>query len=192
MTPHPSEDVLAFWLTECEPEHWYKQDQALDDQITDRFLQLWEAGERGELATWTSHPRKALALVILLDQFPRNMFRGQARAFATDRKALSAACYSIKEGWDMRADEPERQFFYMPFCHSEVLADQDHCVRLMKERMSTGNNLLHARAHREIIRTFGRFPFRNDALGRKSSPEEQRFMEEGGYGRIVTDLEAAA
>ncbi|RMA42473.1 DUF924 family protein [Rhodophyticola porphyridii] len=191
--PHPSEEVLAFWLTERSPEDWYKQDAALDEEITTRFMDLWEKGERGELSDWTSHPQKALALVILLDQFPRNMFRGQARAFATDLKAKSAACYSIENGWDMRAAEPERQFFYMPFCHSEILADQDHCVRLMKERMpETGqSNILHARAHREIIRTFGRFPFRNEALGRQSSVDEQRFMEDGGYGKVVSELEAA-
>ncbi|QBY00986.1 DUF924 domain-containing protein [Rhodophyticola sp. CCM32] len=193
MISHPSEDVLAFWLDECSPEDWYRQDQALDDQITTRFGDLWSKGARGDLADWLGNPRGALALIILLDQFSRNMFRGQGKAFSADQRAKSAACYSIKQGWDMRIGEPQRQFFYMPFCHSELLTDQDHCVRLMKERMPEGgaDSVLHACAHREIIRKFGRFPFRNKALGRSTTAEEQRFMDDGGYGKVIADLKAA-
>ncbi|MBC6438453.1 MAG: DUF924 domain-containing protein [Rhodobacteraceae bacterium] len=191
---HPSEDVLGFWLESCGPGKWYAQDDNLDDQITRHFGALWRDAADGKLDTWKGHPRKALGFIILTDQFPRNMFRNSAMAFSTDRLAKSAACYSIDRGWDMRTAEPGRQFFYMPFCHSEVLSDQDHCVRLMKERMpETGaGNILHARVHREIIRRFGRFPYRNAALGRATKPAEQRFMDDGGYGLILGELEAMA
>ena len=148
---------------------------------------------RGQYRDWQGHPRKALALAILLDQFPRNMFRDEARAFATDRQARAVACNAIEMGWDRRADEPERQFFYLPFMHSETLSDQEKGVRMIKERMpETGTqNLLHARAHREVIRRFGRFPYRNAALGRSTSPPEAAFLEAGGYGQVVEELTPA-
>jgi uncharacterized protein (DUF924 family) len=189
-TTEEAEQVLSFWLG-AGPEAWYKQDDAFDAEITDRFHDLWEKGAAGALEeTWATNPRGALALIILLDQFPRNMFRGDARAFASDARARSVACYALDRGWDLRTKEPERQFFYMPFMHSERLTDQDHCVRLFKERMP-GDNLLHARTHREIIRRHGRFPYRNDALGRKSSEAESEFIEGGGYGKIVNELKDA-
>jgi uncharacterized protein (DUF924 family) len=181
------EEVLSFWLG-AGPAAWYKQDDAFDAEITERFGALWEQGAAGALdELWATNPKGALALIILLDQFPRNMFRGQARAFHSDARALSVACYGIDRGWDMRTPEPERQFYYMPFMHSERLTDQDHCVRLFKERMP-GDNVLHARAHREIIRRYSRFPYRNDALGRKTTTAEQAFLDEGGYGKILNEL----
>jgi uncharacterized protein (DUF924 family) len=181
------EEVLSFWLG-AGPAAWYKQDDAFDAEITERFGALWEQGAAGALdEIWATNPKGALALIILLDQFPRNMFRGQARAFHSDARALSVACYGIDRGWDMRTPEPERQFYYMPFMHSERLTDQDHCVRLFKERMP-GDNVLHARAHREIIRRYSRFPYRNDALGRKTTTAEQAFLDEGGYGKILNEL----
>jgi uncharacterized protein (DUF924 family) len=189
--PKGVEEVLEFWLG-AGPEAWYRQDDAFDAEISRRFGALLEEGASGALEeSWATNPRGALALIVLLDQFPRNMFRGDARAFATDGRAVSVACYALDRGWDMRIDPPERQFFYMPFMHSERLTDQDHCVRLMAERMEGSDNLLHARAHREIIRRFNRFPYRNDALGRTSTKAERDFMEQGGYGRIVEDLKAA-
>jgi uncharacterized protein (DUF924 family) len=183
-------EVLSFWLG-AGPEAWYKQDDAFDAEITQRFGALWEAGAAGALdEAWATNPRGALALIILLDQFPRNMFRGEARAFDSDARALSTACYAIDRGWDLRVEPPERQFFYMPFMHSERLTDQDHCVRLFKERMP-GDNVLHARAHREIIRRFCRFPYRNEALGRTSSDAEREFLDGGGYGKILNELKDA-
>ena len=111
---------------------------------------------------WARGPRGALALIVLLDQFPRNMFRDSPRAFATDDRALRASSLALARGWDLKIDGPIRQFCYMPFMHSERLTDQDRSVRLMKARMVDTDNLLHARAHREIIRRFGRFPpYRN-------------------------------
>lgn len=181
------EAVLSFWL-QAGPEAWYKQSDDFDAEITRRFATLWEQGAAGALDEhWATNPRGALALLILLDQFPRNMFRGEARAFHSDARALSIACYALDRGWDKRTEEPERQFFYMPFMHSERLTDQDHCVRLFKERMP-GDNVLHARAHREIILKFSRFPYRNEALGRKTTAAEQDFLDNGGYGKIVNDL----
>lgn len=191
MLSHPSQEVLDFWLAECGPEKWYAQEDALDETIRTRFGSLMDRAAAGELDDWKGHPQKALALVILLDQFPRNIHRGTRQAFGTDRQAKSAACYAVAKGWDMRVPEPQRQFFYMPFVHSESLTDQDHGVRLMKQRLPEGGEaqVLHARAHREIIRRFGRFPFRNEALGRKTNEAERRFLDEGGYGAIVRALQ---
>ena len=121
------------------------------------------------------------------------MYRGTARAFATDKIALAAAKAAIDKGWDMKIDVPARQFFYLPLMHSENLVDQDRSVRLICERMGEGNaNLLHARAHREVIRQFGRFPYRNTALSRKTTSAEQRYLDGGSYGLTVRELEAAA
>ena len=191
---HISEDILRFWLDETGPQKWYSSDEAFDALIRDRFLELWRDARDGKLADWAGHPRKALALIILLDQFPRNVFRGDARAFATDQRAKSVACSALKHGWDMRFDEPARQFFYMPFMHSESLTDQDHSVRLMCQKMEEGRegSLLHARVHREIIRKYGRFPYRNDALGRKSTSQEKSFLTDGGYAKILNEMQKAA
>jgi len=186
------EDVIAFWLDEVGPEQWYASDEALDARIRERFEGLWEKARAGGLHDWLTSPRGMLAYLILTDQFPRNMFRGEARAFATDANARAEAKLAIDHGFDKRVPEPERQFFYLPLMHSECLTDQDRCVRLMLTRMpETGaSNLLHAKAHREVIRRFGRFPFRNEALSRSSSPEERNFVQEGGYGRTVEKLRA--
>ncbi|MBC7133808.1 MAG: DUF924 domain-containing protein [Roseovarius sp.] len=188
------DDVLRFWLDEVGPEGWYAVDDALDAQIRARFLDAWEDARAGACASWLTCPSGTLAYVILTDQFPRNMFRGEARAFDTDRAALTAAKLAIGRGWDMRIDEPARQFFYLPLMHSENLCDQDRCVRLICERMPEHGpgNLLHARAHREVIRRFGRFPYRNAALGRPSTAPERAFEAEGGYGAIVRKAQEAA
>ncbi len=121
------------------------------------------------------------------------MFRGSAKAFSSDRFALAAAKQAIGKNWDMKIDEPARQFFYMPLMHSENLCDQDRCVRLMLNRMPQegAGNLLHARAHREVIRKFGRFPYRNDALGRHSTQNELSYVDGGGYGFTVEELKKA-
>jgi uncharacterized protein (DUF924 family) len=187
------EDVLAFWLDEVGPKGWYAGEE-IDALVRDRFLDAWDRAAEGGCALWLTYPTGTLAYIVLTDQFPRNMHRGKALAFSTDSAARAAAKMAIGRDWDMRIDEPARQFFYMPLMHSENLCDQDRCVRLMKTRMpQTGaENLLHAKAHREIIRRFGRFPFRNAALGRSSGEEEQAFLDNGGYGRIVNDLRAAA
>ena len=189
-----AEDVLSFWLDEVGEDGWYRQDEALDAAIVERFQGAWTAASEGTYSLWLTYPSGTLAYIILTDQFPRNMFRGSGQAFATDRAALTAAKAAINKGWDLRIDEPARQFFYMPLMHSENLCDQDRCVRLICERMpaSGASNLLHARAHREVIRRFGRFPFRNDALSRADTPGEREFIDEGGYGSTVRSLQSDA
>ena len=187
------EDVLGFWLDEVGPEGWYKSEEALDQEIRDRFGVAWEGAMEGRHALWLTYPSGALAYIVLLDQFPRNMFRGSGRAFASDKIALAAAKQAIGKNWDLRIDEPARQFFYLPLMHSENLCDQDRCVRLMLERMPLqgASNLLHARAHREVIRKFGRFPYRNTALGRNSTATELTYVNGGGYGSTVEELKKA-
>ncbi|WP_172329367.1 DUF924 family protein [Mangrovicoccus sp. HB161399] len=188
------EDVLDFWIDEVGPKGWYMGGAELDATILARFGTTWEAAQAEGHLGWSATPHGTLALLILLDQFPRNMFRGDGRAFATDTLARSLAKKAIELGWDMRIPEPERQFFYLPLMHSECLMDQERCIRLMMERMpeSGADNLLHARAHREVIRRFGRFPYRNDDLGRPTTGEEARFLEEGGYRTVVQGMRVAA
>lgn len=187
-----AETVLQFWLHEVGEKRWYEQGDPLDRMIRDRFEDLWNSARAGRLNGWTCAARGTLAFLIVTDQFPRNMFRDDPRAFATDRMALSACVPAIYRHWDLTVAEPERQFFYLPLMHSENLADQDHCVRLMLTRLtgSGADNLRHARAHREVIRKFGRFPYRNKALGRESSPAEAAFMEQGGYARFIREMPA--
>jgi uncharacterized protein (DUF924 family) len=186
-------DILDFWLDDVGPKGWYGGGAALDEEIRQRFLPMWEGASEGRFAMWLTYPNGALAYIILTDQFPRNMFREDGRAFATDRAALAAAKSAIQRKWDLRIDEPARQFFYLPLMHSENLCDQERCVRLILERMpETGaDNLLHAKAHREVIRRFGRFPYRNAALSRSDTSPERRFLDEGGYGAAVRELSEA-
>jgi uncharacterized protein (DUF924 family) len=178
-----ADEVLTFWLDECSPADWYKVEPAFDALIRDRFETTWLAATEGSLGLWLTHATGTLAYIILTDQFPRNMFRGTAKAFSTDVLGMAAAKMAIDRNWDMKIDEPARQFFYLPLMHSEALADQDRAVRLIHTRMpETGHsNRDHACAHRRIIRDFGRFPYRNEALGRRNSPAEQAFLEAGGY-----------
>lgn len=184
------DSVLEFWLDEVGPKGWYNSSEELDQQIRDKFLTTWDAARSGALSLWLTYPNGALAYTILMDQFPRNMFRNSAKAFATDKAALAAAKVVIDKKWDLKIDEPARQFFYMPLMHSENLCDQERCIRLMKERMphAGASNLLHARAHREVIRQFGRFPYRNTALERKNSIPEQEYVVGGGYGETMRQL----
>ena len=188
------DEILSFWLDDVGPEGWYAQDDALDAKIRDRFEGTWEAAQAGRFSLWLTYPSGALAYIILTDQFPRNMFRGQGKAFSSDRAALAAAKCAIDKHWDMKIDEPARQFFYLPLMHSENLCDQERCVRLLCQRMpETGaSNLLHARAHREVIRRFGRFPYRNAALSRPMTGAESAYVSGGGYGETVRELQAAS
>ncbi|UWS09709.1 DUF924 family protein [Phaeobacter inhibens] len=187
------EEILDFWLVSTGEKGWYVQDDALDQEIRRRFETTWEAACEGKCDHWRSGPKGVLAYIILTDQFPRNMFRGEAQAFATDTLALAAAKCAISKSWDMKIDEPQRQFFYLPLMHSENLCDQERCVRLMLERMpkNGASNLLHARAHREVIRQFGRFPYRNEALSRSSTAPEMDYVMAGGYGSTMRSLQAA-
>lgn len=181
-------EIVRFWIEEVGTEGWYRQDEALDSDIRARFRDLWERARRGGLCGWGSNPRGSLGYLILTDQFPRNMFRGDARAFATDQAARTAAHSAIARGFDAAIAPPARQFFYLPFMHAESLPLQDRCVRLMALRLPGSDNPRHARAHREIIRRFGRFPYRNAALGRRDTPAEADFLAGPGYRGVLRDL----
>ena len=188
------EEVLAFWLDECAPADWYKSDPALDASIRERFEETWRKAARGALGLWLTYPTGTLAYIILTDQFPRNMFRDSGKAFATDKIARAAAKMAIDRKWDLRIDEPARQFFYLPLMHAENLCDQDRAVRLIHTRLPVHgrSNRDHACAHRAVIRDFGRFPYRNDALGRKTTPAEQAFLDSGGYSAAIRAQQATA
>ena len=180
-------EILDFWLNSVGQKGWYSVDESIDADIRNRFLPAWEAARDGGLADWRLKPDSMLAYLILVDQFPRNMFRNSGDAFATDKLARSAAKKAIEKKWDMRVAEPQRQFFYLPLMHSECLADQDRCLRLIKTRMpQTGDTqMLHAKAHRYVIRQFGRFPYRNAALERRDTEPEISFLQQGGYSVAV-------
>lgn len=184
------EDILTYWLDEIGPDGWYRGGEALDAEIRDKFQSEWDDTMAGANALWLTYASGTLAYIVLTDQLSRNMFRGTGKAFASDKIAKAAAKAAISRGWDMRIDGMARQFFYMPLMHSECLSDQERCVRLMKERMPDGGaeNLDHARAHREIIRRYGRFPTRNADLGRTSRANEQAYLDSGGYGAILEEL----
>ncbi len=184
------EEVLAFWIDQIGPEGWYKADDALDAEIVEKFRSTWDAAREGALSLWLTYPSGTLAYLILTDQFSRNMFRDDAMAFATDAAALAVAKSAIQKGWDLKIDPPARQFFYLPLMHSENLCDQDRCVRLLVERMpDSKSNLLHAQAHREVIRRFGRFPYRNSALSRTDTKGEVDYAERGGYAHTLRQLQ---
>jgi len=185
------EEVLSFWLDDVGQKGWYEASEDLDQTICNRFESAWQKAREGTCGLWLTYPSGTLAYIILMDQFPRNMFRTDGQAFATDKHAVAAAKAAINRKWDLRISEPARQFFYLPLMHSENLCDQERCIRLMCERMPEGreDQLLHAQAHREVIRQFGRFPYRNEALGRASTLPESSYVENGGYGSTVRRLQ---
>jgi uncharacterized protein (DUF924 family) len=172
-------DVLAFWRT-AGPDKWFAKDDAFDAEIAARFGMLWCAAANDELASWETTPEGALALVLVLDQFPRNMFRGQARTYGTDAVARAVADRALERGFDREMPQQERQFFYMPFMHSETLADQERCLELARG-LGDDEVTQYAELHADIIRRFGRFPHRNAMLGRAMTPDEQAFLDAGGF-----------
>jgi uncharacterized protein (DUF924 family) len=168
-----TEDVLAFWF--ADPARWWRKDPAFDAEIRTRFLGLHQAITRGEHEDWRATPRGALAYVVVLDQFSRNMFRDSAGMFASDAQAAATARVAVDRGDDRSFTDAERMFLYMPLMHSENLADQDRCVALF-QALGRSSELRYAEQHRDIIRRFGRFPHRNQLLGRASTPEEREFL----------------
>ena len=169
--------VLEFWFKQ-DRKAWFEKNPAFDEDLRARFLPLHEKAVTGQLESWKNEPKSCLALVILLDQVPRNTFRGAARAFASDALALCAARAIVDRGWDQAMTADEQMFAYLPFEHSESLVDQEHSLQLFE-----GNeNYEWARRHWEIVRRFGRFPHRNAALGRANTPEEIEFLKQPGSG----------
>jgi uncharacterized protein (DUF924 family) len=171
-----SDDVLTFWF--ADPGRWWKKAPAFDAEVRERFLALHDAVERGACADWGESPRGALAYVIVLDQFSRNMFRDSARMFESDARALATARRALDRGFDQGLSRDERMFLYMPFMHSEDIGDQERCVGLFEA--SVPDTLRFAEQHRDIIRRFGRFPHRNALLGRSSTVEELEFLKQPG------------
>ena len=179
MTAHPN-DVVGYWR-QAGPARWFKKARAFDEAIRLKFEPTHHAAARGEYDAWAGTPEGALALLILLDQFPRNLYRGSAHQFATDPKARAIARAAVEAGFDRQAEPLLRNFFYLPFEHSEDLADQDFCLALTTEA-GEPDDINWAAIHRDIIVRFGRFPHRNAALGRVTTPQEQEFLDEGGFG----------
>jgi uncharacterized protein (DUF924 family) len=177
-------DVTGFWIA-AGPQKWFAKSDAFDDAIRLRFEPVHHAAARGDYAAWESTAEGALALLLLFDQFPRNLYRGSAHAFATDPLARAIAARALDSAKDAAVAATLRTFFYLPFMHSEALGDQDRSVALYEALdAETGDveSLKYAVEHREIIRRFGRFPHRNMVLGRDASPEERAFLEGGGFG----------
>ncbi len=172
-------EILAFWR-DAGPDRWYTRDDDFDAGVRERYLGLWQAAVAGELAFWETTDDGALALVIVLDQFPRNMFRGSAETYASDAPARDVARQAIDRGVDTRVDPTLREFLYLPFMHSEALADQIRCIAL-SQRAGLAESAKWAEHHAEIIRRFGRFPHRNHILGRTTTPDEQAFLDGGGF-----------
>ncbi len=170
--------VLNFWLNEVGPQGWFDSSEEMDVRLTHLFRALWDVQKGRPIEDFLVDADTALAAIVLFDQFPRNMFRGEARAFATDPKALEIAKAALERGYDDEFVEGARAFFYMPFMHSEDLADQERCVALFSAP-GFEFNLKFAKAHRDIIARFGRFPHRNKALGRETRPEEEEAVKEG-------------
>ena len=166
--------VLGFWLDEVGPDGWFEQKDETDELIRTRFGVLYEALFSAAPSTSFDSAEEALAAIIVFDQFPRNMFRGQPRAFASDDMAAAIARKAVERGFDGEVAEERRIFFYMPLMHAENLADQEHCVALTSALPS--DHVKYAREHRDIIARFGRFPHRNRALGRETTDAEQAFL----------------
>jgi len=172
-------EIVSFWR-EAGPDKWFDEDDAFDRAIRERFLATHEAAARGELAAFEDSADGALALVILFDQFPRNIYRGSAHAYATDPLARAVATRAIARGFDRAVDPGMRQFFYLPYMHSELLADQDRCCELYAA-LGDPDHAKYATGHREVIAKFGRFPHRNRALGRDTTAAERQFLQGGGF-----------
>jgi uncharacterized protein (DUF924 family) len=172
-------DVLAFWR-DAGPKQWFTKSDAFDAEIRTRFLATYEAAAAGKLSDWEATPDGALALTLVLDQFPRNMFRHDPRAFAADTTARGVAERALARGFDSQFPAAERSFFYLPFEHSEAMADQERCCALFRA-MGDADLLRWAELHADIIRRFGRFPHRNAVLGRTTTPEEKSFLDDDGF-----------
>ncbi len=183
-------EILDFWFGNLDDEDygkprkvWFIKNLEFDKEVRSRFLQVYQQAATGKLEDWKESPPGCLALIILLDQFPRNMFRGQPQAFATDSQALTYAKYAVAQGFDKELLPIQRQFIYLPFEHSENLTDQHQCIELfstLKEYPECVSGVDYAHRHFQVIERFGRFPHRNKILERESTPEEVEFLTQPG------------
>ena len=179
LEPTLENEIVAFWR-EAGPKKWFAKDDAFDAEIRERFEPLHQAAARGELNAWVETPEGALALILLTDQFPRNLYRGSAHAFATDPLARAVADRAIEAGFDKHVPPELRVFFYLPFEHGEDMESQDRSLALVE---ALGDKLYtdYAVLHRALVVRFGRFPHRNACMGRVSTAEELDYLENGGF-----------
>jgi len=185
-------DVLHFWFEELEPGKRFFGGEEVDNLVRERFLDTYEEAIKGKLDHWRESPDGCLAIILVLDQFSRNMFRGDARSFEFDHQAREIAEDAIARDFDLEHEEEKRSFYYLPYMHSEDSKDQAKCIELISNRLGEKGktSLIHAKAHADIINEFGRFPYRNDALGRVNTTEESAFLDSGGYVQVVKKIEA--
>ena len=174
-----SSEILDFWFSERVKPLWFKKSAEFDREIKQRFLTIYSLAKTGALDSWRDNPRDTLALIILLDQFPRNMFRNTPRAFATDEKAVELTKYAVSQNYQQKLSDQQQVFLYMPLMHSENKTNQAKCVELFDE-LKKEENLKFALKHQKIIERFGRFPHRNQILGRQSTEAEREFLTQPG------------
>lgn len=177
---HSLDEILSFWFEEAGRSKWFAPDDAFDAQIRRRF-EMISVSLAGVPFTPPKTPKVGLAIILCLDQFSRNMYRGTSAAFAWDEKAILYSEYMIERGWDIKLEQSKRAFIYMPYMHSEDIEMQEKSVRLIDQNLDDDNTLFHARAHLKLIKQFGRFPHRNETVGRPSTPEELAYLADGGY-----------
>ena len=174
------QEIIDFWYKESQPQDWFVKNTEFDKQIHDRFLPVYNQAIKGELYTWRITPQGRLAEIIVLDQFARNLFRNNPQAFAYDTMALALAQEAIQAGDDKKLEQNQRWFLYMPFMHSESKAIHEQSIKLFTE-LGQQQTLQHAIDHKKIIDQFGRYPHRNKVLGRNSTPEEVKFLNNSNY-----------
>ncbi|MFZ1815111.1 MAG: DUF924 family protein [Rhizobiaceae bacterium] len=179
MTHTSPDEIVGFWQS-IGPKGWFRKDDAVDQQMRRDFASIHEQGAQGKLFAWQEDPVSSLALIILLDQFSRNMYRDSANAFSQDEMAISCAEYALSRAFDTKVAPELASFFYMPFMHSERISDQNRCVALF-HALHSDDSLKFAIIHRDIIGRFGRFPHRNTVLSRHTTPAERAFLEAGGF-----------
>ncbi len=173
-------EILGFWFSPDAREKWFHSTPQFDEEIRQRYEKTWGLARAGSYDHWEEDPQGALALVIILDQFPLNMFRDDARQYSTEAHAREVARRAIEQGFDRQLDDAKRAFLYLPFMHSENLEDQDYAVQLYQEA-GLENNLRYAKHHRDVVRRFGRFPHRNAVLGRDSTAQELEYLKTANW-----------
>ncbi len=174
-----AEEIVRFWFSARVQPLWFQSTTEFDAELTERFLRVWQVACEGALSDWEASAEGALALVICMDQFPLNMFRGRAESFSSETAAREVAGRAIERNFDQSLDDSQKAFLYMPFMHSESLADQDRSVALFRAA-GLSENAQFAEHHRDIIRRFGRFPHRNAILGREDTPQECAYCSSAG------------
>lgn len=172
-------EITEFWI-EAGMEKWFSKDDAFDAEIRNRFLSDVEAARNGQLDGWAATAAGALALVILLDQFPRNLYRGSPQSFASDERGVAVADHALSQNYHCAFPRMIRGFFFLPYMHQENMAHQELCIDLCRT-LALKEHYNSALAHMDVIRRFGRFPHRNPVLGRESTPQELQYLENGGF-----------